>query len=172
MGCGGRGAVPLCASTPGRGGDIIYSGAACNLRPAVRRHAESRERMSKAEIPNGVRAFIAQNIESAELLETLLLVHSGPGQAWTPDDVARSIYTVPAGATRRLEQLVSMGLVTSTGDANPAYRYAPGSPALAGQVDALAAAYRANRVGVINLVYAPPPDPLRSFADAFKLRKD
>jgi hypothetical protein len=128
--------------------------------------------MSKSDIPEGVRAFIAQNIESAELLETLLLVHSGPDRAWTPDEVARSIYTVPAGATRRLEQLVRMGLATSSGDADPAYRYAPGFPALAGQVDALAAAYRANRVGVINLVYAPPPDPLRSFADAFKLRKD
>lgn len=128
--------------------------------------------MSKLDIPQAVRAFIAQNIESAELLETLLLVHSAPDREWTPEDVARSIYTVPAGATRRLEQLVEMQLVWSTGAADPAYRYAPGTPALAGQVDALAAAYRANRVAVINLVYAPPPDPLRSFADAFKLRKD
>ncbi|HYW10527.1 MAG TPA: hypothetical protein VE871_01190 [Longimicrobium sp.] len=128
--------------------------------------------MSKPDIPQGVRAFIAQNIESAELLETLLLVHSAPEREWTPEDVARSIYTVPAGATRRLEQLVEMQLVSSTGTANPAYRYAPGTSALAGQVDALAAAYRANRVAVINVVYAPPPDPLRSFADAFKLRKD
>lgn len=128
--------------------------------------------MSKPEISPAVRAFIAQNIESAELLETLLLVHSAPDREWTPEDVARSIYTVPAGAMRRLEQLVGMQLATSTGAADPAYRYAPGTPALAAQVDALAAAYRANRVGVINLVYAPPPDPLRSFADAFKLRKD
>lgn len=128
--------------------------------------------MSQADIPEGVRAFIAQNIESAELLETLLLVHSGPGREWTPEEVARSIYTVPAGATRRLEQLVGMGLTTSSGAADPAYRYAPATPALAAQVDALAAAYRAHRVAVINLVYSRPPDPLRSFADAFKLRKD
>jgi hypothetical protein len=128
--------------------------------------------MSKAEIPQVVRAFIAQNIESAELLETLLLVHSDPQRAWTPEDVARSIYTVAASATRRLEQLAAMNLALSTGAADPAYRYAPGTPALAEQVNALAAAYRANRVAVINLVYATPPDPLRSFADAFKLRKD
>ena len=128
--------------------------------------------MSQADIPQVVRAFIAQNIESAELLETLLLVHSAPGREWTPEDVARSIYTVPASATRRLEQLVAMRLAQSNGAADPAYRYAPGSAALADDVAALAAAYRANRVGVINLVYAPPPDPLRSFADAFKLRKD
>jgi hypothetical protein len=126
------------------------------------------------EIPQVVRAFIAQNIESAELLETLLLVHSAPEREWSPDDVARAIYSVPAAAIRRLEQLVELRLAAraGTGDANPAYRYAPGTAELARQVDALAAAYRANRVAVINLVYATPPDPLRSFADAFKLRKD
>ena len=128
--------------------------------------------MSQAEIPQVVRAFIAQNIESAELLETLLLVHSAPEREWSPDDVARSIYSVPASAIRRLEQLVALRMAARAGDADPAYRYAPGTADLARQVDALAAAYRANRVGVINLVYATPPDPLRSFADAFKLRKD
>jgi len=128
--------------------------------------------MSQAEIPDAVRAFIAQNIESAELLETLLLVHSGADREWTPEEVARSIYTVPASATRRLEQLVAMGLASSNGAPIPAYRYAPATSALGGQVDALAAAYRANRVAVINQIYSTPPDPLRSFADAFKLRKD
>ena len=128
--------------------------------------------MSQPEIPETVRGFVAQHIDSAELLETLLLVHSGPERQWTPEEVARSIYTVPAGATRRLEQLVQMGLVSSNGAPDPAYRYAPTRPALAAQVDALAAAYRVQRVAVINLIYNAPPDPLRSFADAFKLRKD
>jgi hypothetical protein len=128
--------------------------------------------MSQPEIPDIVRRFIAQHVDSAELLETLLLVHSAPERSWSPEEVARSIYTVPAGATRRLEQLVDMGLASSTGTANPAYRYAPSNPSLAEQVEALAAAYRAQRVAVINLIFNKPPDPLRSFADAFKLRKD
>ena len=128
--------------------------------------------MTQGTISQHVRAFVDQNIDSAELLETLLLVHSGGEREWTPEQVAQSIYTVPAGATRRLEQLVEMGLATSNGAADPAYRYAPTRPALAAQVDALAQAYRAGRVAVINLIYNKPPDPLRSFADAFKLRKD
>lgn len=128
--------------------------------------------MSQTEIPDVVRSFVAQHIDSAELLETLLLVHSDPARAWTPEVVARSIYTVPAGATRRLEQMVEMGLATSNGAADPAYRYAPSRPALSAQVDALAQAYRTGRVAVINLIYNKPPDPLRSFADAFKLRKN
>lgn len=128
--------------------------------------------MSQTQIPDVVRSFVAQYIDSAELLETLLLVHSDPAREWTPEVVAQSIYTVPAGATRRLEQLVEMGLASSNGAADPAYRYAPTRPGLSAQVDALAQAYRAGRVAVINLIYNKPPDPLRSFADAFKLRKD
>ncbi|HEU0012107.1 MAG TPA: hypothetical protein VFQ45_00400 [Longimicrobium sp.] len=126
--------------------------------------------MSQTQIPEQVRAFVAQNIESAELLETLLLLHSGGEREWRPEEVARTIYTVPAGATRRLEQLVEMGLVTSNGALVPTYRFAPGTAALRGQVDDLATTYRANRVGVINLIYSRPPDALRSFTDAFKLR--
>jgi hypothetical protein len=128
--------------------------------------------MSESGIPEIVRRFIAQRIESAELLETLLLVHSDVGREWAPEEVASSIYTVPASATRRLEQLVEMGLVSSNGGANPRYRYAPSSDELRREVDALADAYRKQRVAVINLIYSTPPDPLRSFADAFKLRRD
>lgn len=126
--------------------------------------------MSQAQIPESVCAFVAQNIDSAELLETLLLVHSGGEREWRPEEVAKTIYTVPAGATRRLEQLVEMGLASSDGAVNPSYRFAPSTSAKRAQVDELAAAYRANRVGVINLIYNRPPDPLRSFSNAFKLR--
>jgi hypothetical protein len=126
--------------------------------------------MSEA-IPDVVKAFIAQNIESAELLETLLLVHSQPDRQWSPEDVAGSIYTVPAGATRRLEQLVGLGLAASNGADAPLYRFAPATSRLRDEVDALAATYRQHRVPVINLIYNQPPDPVRSFADAFKLRK-
>lgn len=117
-------------------------------------------------------AFIAQHVDTAELLDTLILVHSAPGRDWTPEDVARAIFTVPAGATRRLEELVHRRLAASTGGANPVYRYAPASAALREQVDMLAAAYRTNRVAVVNLVYERPRDALRSFSDAFRVRRD
>lgn len=134
-------------------------------------YAQTRDGMSGGEISAGVRAFVDQNIDSAELLETLLLVHSAGDREWTPEQVARSIYTVPAGATRRLEQLVDMGLVASNGAMNPSYRFAPSNAALRAQVDELAAAYRGNRVGVINLIYERAADPLRSFSDAFRVRR-
>jgi hypothetical protein len=51
--------------------------------------------MSESGISHRVRTFIA---DTAKLLDTLALVHSAPEREWTPDEVARAIFTVPAGA--------------------------------------------------------------------------
>jgi hypothetical protein len=121
-------------------------------------------------VPPEVRQFLAQHIETAEQLEILLLLHRGGEREWTALDVSQAVYTVPASATMRLEGLVSRGFVSSTGGADPCYRYEPRSEQLRAQVEALAEAYRVDRVGVIKLLFDKPPDPLQSFADAFKLR--
>ena len=129
--------------------------------------------MSQTEIPDVVRSFVAQHIDSAELLETLLLVHSGAEREWTPEaggalhlHRARRGHAPPGAAGGH-----GAGVVQRRGE--------PGVPlrprerrAGRRRWTALAAAYRASRVAVINLIYNKPPDPLRSFADAFKLRKD
>jgi hypothetical protein len=128
--------------------------------------------MSEGGISHRVRTFIAHSIDAAELLDTLALVHSAPERERIPDEVARAIFTVPAGAIMRLEQLVHQGLAASTGGANPIYRYAPATAVLREQVDMLDSAYRTNRVAVVNLVYQRQRDPLRDFSDAFRLRRD
>jgi hypothetical protein len=128
--------------------------------------------LSPAGIPDDVKAFIAEYVDSAEQLETLLLLHSRPDEAWDAESVARAIYTVPQSAARRLESLTELGLASSDGGAAPRFRYAPREPELDGRVKALAAIYRERRVAVINQIYSAPPGAVRSFADAFKLRKD
>jgi hypothetical protein len=122
------------------------------------------------ELSAEVTRFIAEHIDAAEQLEILLLLHREPEREWTALDVSQAIYTVPASATLRLEGLVASGFVNSTGGADPRYRYAPRSPQLGQRVDLLADAYRADRVAVIKLIFSRPPDPVQSFADAFRLR--
>jgi hypothetical protein len=117
-----------------------------------------------------VQRFIAEHIDAAEQLEILLLLHRDPEKQWTAADVSQAIYTVPASATMRLEGLVAAGFVATTGGADPRYSYQPRNDGLGSQVDVLAEAYRADRVAVIKLIFAQPPDPLQSFANAFKLR--
>ena len=52
------------------------------------------------------------------------------------------------------------------------YRYRPASPELAAQVATLAQAYEQRPVTLIRLIYALRDTRIRSFADAFRLRKD
>jgi hypothetical protein len=116
-------------------------------------------------------SFIAEHVTSAEQLEVLLLLQANRDRDFTAAEVSQRVYTVPAAATLRLEELVAAGLLRSDRAADPRYRYAPQSARQAERVDALARAYRADRVGVIRFIFAKPVDPLRSFADAFRLKK-
>lgn len=133
---------------------------------------EERRDVTQSQITPEIQRFIATHINAAEQLDILLLLHASPDRSFTAGDVSQAIFTVPTSATARLEELASSGFLTSTGGSNPEYRYAPKSSALAAQVDSLAGAYRANRVAVINLVFQRPPDPLKSFSDAFRLRRE
>jgi hypothetical protein len=117
-----------------------------------------------------VRSFVAEHIDSAEQLEILLLLHRDPDRRWTAQEVSQAIYTVPASALMRLERLVAEGFATSSGEADPTYVYEPRSDEMRRQVEALSEAFRKDRVAVIKLIFSRPPDPLQSFADAFRLR--
>ena len=128
--------------------------------------------MAEVHIPDEVRRLVAEHIPTAEMLEIVLLLAGAPEREWTADEISRQVFTVPAAAIASLEGLVARGLARSDSASNPAYRYAPATDVLRRQVAALAEAYRASRVAVIQLVFARPADPLRSFADAFRMRRD
>jgi len=131
-------------------------------------------------IPADVRALIAQRIDSVAQLEVLLLLHADPARAWPADEVARELRIEPAGAQTQLDDLVRRGLVRATatppaaappgGAAPQRFAYGPASGHLSSTVDALARAYADRRVAVISLIYSKPPDPVRTFADAFRFR--
>ncbi len=115
--------------------------------------------------------FISEYIRSAEQLEVLLLLRSEPDRDFTAAEVSQRVYTVPAAALLRLDELATAGLLSTNGAGDPRYRYAPSSPALARRVDALAEAYRTDRVAVVRLIFEQPKDPVRSLADAFLIRR-
>lgn len=126
--------------------------------------------MATPNLSPAIRRFIGEHIDSAEQLDILLLLQRDPTKQWTAMDVSQAIYTVPASATMRLEILTSAGFLASTGGSDPGYRFDPASDSLRQQVAELAAAYASDRVGVIKLIFAKPPDPLESFSDAFRFK--
>ena len=123
-------------------------------------------------VPTEVKRFVSEYISAADQLDILLLLHARRDESLTATDVSKAVFTVPTSATLRLEQLAMLGLVASSGGQDPTYTYRPETPAKAAAVDALASAYRVNRVGVIQLVFEKSADPLKSFADAFRLKKE
>jgi hypothetical protein len=69
-----------------------------------------------------------------------------------------------------LSELISSNLVVHDAPSNT-YRYAAPNADRAA-VDELSALYHQRPVTLVKLVYAQPPNPVKSFADAFRIRDD
>ena len=118
-----------------------------------------------------VRQFIADHIDSVMQLEMLLLVAAQPRHAWTAKGLADLLRIDPAWVDAQLRAMAAGGLVTDQADP-PGFRFEPRSTELSQAVDELAKTYTDRRVTVIGLIFAKPVDKIRSFADAFRIRKD
>jgi hypothetical protein len=132
-------------------------------------------RLAEEAIPSDVRALIAEHIDSVAQLEALLLMQAaGPGSGdWDAEALGRELRINRDWAASQLQHLCAHGLLDC--DSPPAgtrFRYAPKTPELAAAVEGLARAYAERRVSVIGLIFSKPIDKIRSFADAFRLRKD
>ncbi len=128
--------------------------------------------MDDAAISQPVRSLIADRIDSVVQLELLLLLHGSAGRAWAGDAVAQQLRIDPAWARGQLGELAARALAEPASDDAAAFRYAPATPELDAAVAQLARDYAERRVTVITLIFSRPVDKLRTFADAFRLRKD
>ena len=119
-----------------------------------------------------VQALIVERISSVVQLEILLLLYAEPARPWTAADVATNLRVDPTWTDAQLSELAAHELVRSEGGTPPAFRYAPGNADLDATVAELCVAYEDRRVSVISLIYSKPTDSLKSFADAFRIRKE
>lgn len=112
--------------------------------------------------------LLQQRLPSIEQIEIVLLLRRDRTKAWSAPEVAEELRMPQEAAAMRLFLLASSGVLSfeAAGGA-PRYRYAGADEAL---VDELAEAYESDRNSVAGAIGAPP-DPIRSFADAFKLKK-
>jgi hypothetical protein len=123
-------------------------------------------------IPEKVRRFIVDHINSVESLEILLLLFADAGREWNASEVSRTLYTRLESAAAQLQALHRAKLLLAIeGGESPKYRFHAASPE-ADTVVELEKIYKARRVSVISFIYSKPTDPLRAFSDAFRLRKD
>jgi hypothetical protein len=134
-------------------------------------------------LSEAVKKFIAEHISSVEQLEVLLLLHRRQQQEWSAQEVSQELRIDPASAGERLADLEARGLLTKHEApvvpppalpvaAAPLYQYQPQKPNFDHTVNDLAKSYQEYRVTVISLIFSKPIDKIRTFADAFKFRKD
>lgn len=126
-------------------------------------------------MPDNIRAdlrdFIVNEVGSIAQLELLLLLHQDARKDWNAEEAARALYTAADATAALLEGFRARGFVTVSDTQPPRYQFASRKPEHEQLVRDLAELYQTRRVTVINLIYAGPEQKLRSFADAFRLRK-
>jgi hypothetical protein len=122
-------------------------------------------------LPENVRRFIVERINSVESLEVLLLLFAQPAVELSVAEVSRKLCTSIESAVARLRELQLAKLLVEAGTEPRKYRFNPAAPEFA-LVGDLEKTYKQRRVSVISFIYTKPSDPLRAFLDAFRLRKD
>jgi hypothetical protein len=127
--------------------------------------------MSGESLPSAVKDFLARYIRSVEQLEVLLLLRSQPARSWTATEVYEVVRSSLGSIGERLEGFCDAGFFVKTQNEPPAFRYAEENPQ-SRAVDEVAAAYRTWRVRIIETIFTAEVDPLKSFSDAFRIRKE
>lgn len=128
--------------------------------------------MADANITAEVEQFVARHLDTSEQVEVLLLLHSSPERTWSVEAIYQKILTSRESVARQLDLLGARGLAEVRNAEPRAYAYRAQSPELEATVTNLATIYRQSPHRVIELIYAKPSSAIRSFAEAFRLRKD
>lgn len=118
-------------------------------------------------IPDDVRNFICNHIDSVAQLEALLLLRANSNQNWDAARAAARLYAGEAEISQVLARLCADGLLSCKDDV---YRYEC-SPETQAAVDRLADAYNRYLIPVTNVIHTKSRR-IREFANAFKFRKD
>jgi hypothetical protein len=124
------------------------------------------------DIPQATRQFVAAHITSIAQLEALLLLRSSAPAPFSAEQVARKLYCQAEVIARQLADLSAAGILATVADDPLQFVYQPRDEATAQIVDQLADTYRDRRVAITTLIYSDSTYAMRSFADAFRLRKD
>jgi hypothetical protein len=114
--------------------------------------------------------FLQERIPAVEAGELLLVFLREPIRPWTLTDAMRALGPGidDAQAARYLEAFDGTVLVRAEGGA---YRYQPASPEIDAHVRKLERVYRERPVTLIRVIYGLRDTKIRSFADAFRLRR-
>lgn len=122
-------------------------------------------------LPHNIREFIAHQIESVAQLETLFLLRQDSGRSWSAEDLSRRLYLSEQMCHGMLDDLERRQFVVRD-PASKSVAYLCSDMQTDALLSTLETLYRERRVAVISEIHSNPISKVRTFADAFRLRKD
>lgn len=129
--------------------------------------------MEDVEFSDEFCSFIQRAVPAVDAAEFLLFIADRPDLWLELEESVRklrpAVNITDVDAARYLDGFREHGLVES-GEARK-FRFKPSTPELAGHVRTLAQAYEERPVTLIRVIYALRDAKIRTFADAFRLRK-
>ena len=128
--------------------------------------------MTDPDFPEELRSFIQETIPSVDAAELLLVLAQNPDREYQVSaliDAMRPTAVSEPAVRRYLSHFQVVGVVEA--NENNAYVYRPASPDLDGLVRALTKVYNERPVTLVRMIYAPRDEKIRSFADAFRIKK-
>jgi hypothetical protein len=117
-----------------------------------------------------VRDFIGGCIRSVWALELLLFMRRNAGRAFSVDELTAELRSSTFVIADVLATFRQAGLVAETLEGK--FQYAPAASHLDRAVDEIASAYASKPLAVSREILAAGNDKIRTFADAFRLKKD
>lgn len=120
-------------------------------------------------IPQEVKEFLRKHINSVGQLEILFLLYKNPERDWSPKELSLELRTNQSLAERQLQELSRSSLVLIDDQGRGRCCTEQEQVDLVGR---LVAFYNLRRAVVIEFIYSQPLEHIRSFADAFKIKKD
>jgi len=116
--------------------------------------------------------FLKGRLSSADQIAIVVLLLGSPERSWTALEVAQALDMAPESTAMRLFLLASSGLIAFEPSGVPRYRYVPADENTDRLMRELVHAYAGSRTELLSAIGLPAEsDPIRSFADAFKLKK-
>lgn len=125
--------------------------------------------MVEPKLSENVKRFIFANIDSAELLDVLLLMNADRSRLWTPDKLGHELRTSTKSVTNRLLRLEMLGMVVSTGSETLEYFCKPQNKELDDIVNELADCNTLIRHKILQLIFSPLKQG-RIIADGFLVK--
>lgn len=119
-------------------------------------------------IPEDVREFIFEHIDSIEQLDIMMLLRSHRERFWTAQQVSVELRTNAESAANRLNLLRTIGILDVKDPSEPSYRYNP-SPEIDHVVRKLGEEYKIRPHKIYELIFSSLKRA-RKFLNAFTMR--